>query len=137
MVALQGGDDEVVDRHPDGAAPVGVAAVEPRRALARRVADLVRLALHHHAGRMIRVVLGQRTDAKGGQELGLVQHAREHAGQALAPHQGKQRVIGAVLVPPARHQRGELGTVGEQPVQARVELRQLLAIGLVQQLHGK
>ena len=49
---IEGLDQEVIDRHPDGTAPIGVAAEEPRIGFARQIADAEFLAVRMEDIRM-------------------------------------------------------------------------------------
>ena len=62
-VALQAAQHDVVDGHPDRAAPVGVAPEHPRRGLSGLVVDGHVRALQIQRHRILQVVTRQRTQA--------------------------------------------------------------------------
>ena len=75
---------------------------------------------------LLLVVLRERAHAVVGQELGLVEHAPQQHLHAVAAQQRQQ----AALAEPGSCQRdtrlGEVGPVGQEPVEAPLELRQLI-----------
>ena len=83
------------------------------------------------------MVLRHRAHAVVREELGLVEHPGQHAVEALLAQQGEQRIVGAVLVVPARDQAGEVGPVGEDPLDALVEVGQPRQDVGVQELDGE
>ena len=81
--------------------------------------------------------LRDRTNAVIGQKFPLVQHARQNTMQALFAHEGKKRIIRAVLVVPTRDQGCEIGPVGIQPFQALLEIRQTIDDVAAEKFDGK
>ena len=78
IIGLERLDDHVVDRHPDRSTPVGVAAEHGCPPLARLVVHRVDGAVHRVGVGVLLVVLGDRTDPVGREELLLVEHVPEH-----------------------------------------------------------
>ena len=70
-----------VDRHPDRAAPVGVAAEHAGVGLRRQIRNAVLLAAGVEDVRMVGVVARQRADAELAEELVLVEHLGQHAAE--------------------------------------------------------
>ena len=97
-------DDQRVHRHPDRAAPVGVAAEHAGVRLGRQVVHPVLLAVDVEDVRMLLVELRDRADAVGAQELVLVEHLRENPAEPLRVDQGQQS--------PARPRRNAPGRSG-------------------------
>ena len=97
VVALEGFDHQVVDRHPDRAAPVGVAAEHRRGRLGRLIVDRGLVALGVELVGMIAVVGRQRAQPVRGQELGLVEQLGEQPLQLVRPGHRQQQPLGAGL----------------------------------------
>jgi hypothetical protein len=118
---VEGLDEHDVERHPDGAAPVRVAAEELRHGLARLVVhDEPRARVLEREG-LRRVRLRDRADAVRGEELRLVQHAPQRGLHAVAPQKREQEPIALARLGPARDQPREVGAVAQQPGGARRE----------------
>ena len=93
VVAQQRPDDERVHRHPDGAAPVGVAAEHARIRLRWQILHPVGLAVHLKDIGVFQVVPRQRPDAVGTQEFVFVQHPGENPAQPLLVHQSENATV--------------------------------------------
>ena len=112
VVALEGADDQVVEREPERAPPVGVAAEHVRRRLGRLVVDRGVDALDvEHVG-VVTVVGGQRPQPVRGQELALVEQLGEQLLQALDADHAQQQPLLARL--PA-HQPGLAELLAARP----------------------
>ena len=105
MVALQRLDQQVVDRKPDRAAPVGVAAEEAGGGLAGLVVHPMLLAVETEDVRPVLVDAGQGADAVGREELVLVEQVAQHALQPLARRDGQQAVAVALAACPGGSNR--------------------------------
>ena len=79
----QGPDQHHVDRHPDRAAPVRVAAEHSAVGFGRQVVDAVLLAVNAEDVRMVFVELGQRANAVRAQKLVLVEHLRQNSAETF------------------------------------------------------
>ena len=66
VILQQGTDDQSIDRHPDRAAPIRIAAEHARIGLRRQIGDAVFLAAGLDDVRMVGVVARQRADARTG-----------------------------------------------------------------------
>ena len=75
MVPFERFDDEVVDREPDRAAPVRVAAEHPTVTLARDIADFVMLATVVESEGFLLVNPAKRTNAKTAEKLVFINEA--------------------------------------------------------------
>ena len=91
VIPLQGLDEQIVHREPDRAAPVGVAAEEVRVRFAGNVLHPELLTAAAEDVGIVPVVLRQRADAVGGEELVFVEHVAEHPFQSL-PRGNRQQV---------------------------------------------
>src|ERR1039458_3553767 len=77
-------DDQVIEREPDGSAPVGVAAEEAAGGFAGLIADAVVGALPGELVGMFLVRAGEAANAEGGKEFPLVEHALEDAAELVS-----------------------------------------------------
>src|SRR5207248_11701723 len=77
VITLERLDEEVIDREPDGAAPVGVAAEERGVGFGRCIVDPVLLPIHREPERALAMHLRERADAVRREELVLVEHVAE------------------------------------------------------------
>ncbi|MBN8899868.1 MAG: carboxylesterase family protein [Rhodospirillales bacterium] len=93
--AAQALDQQVVHRHPDRPAPVGVAAEHPGIRLRRLVLHPVAHAIERDLERAVPIHLRQGAHAVRGEELRLVQHPLQQLGHAVDAGQRQQ-------VPPVR-----------------------------------
>lgn len=84
MEFLKRFDDQVVDRKPDWAAPVGIAAKQAALGFGGRVNNGMRLAPRKKRIGLLFVVLGKRSNPIRGKEFGLVQQTAEDALQTFA-----------------------------------------------------
>ena len=84
MEFLERLDEEVIHRHPDGAAPVGVAAEEAVARFSGPVGNFVRRATGMEALRLVLVDFREGAHAEVGQELRLVEHPTQEAFHAMA-----------------------------------------------------
>ena len=101
VVAFQGLDEEVVHRKPDRPPPVGVAAEKARGGFPRLVVHAMFLTAGGEDEGMGSVMLGERTNAEGGEKLLFIEQVAQHAGQPFARRDGQQAagaVSHAVLV---------------------------------------
>src|SRR5580658_3166200 len=90
VVLLQGFDQEIVHREPDGAAPVGIAAKNAAGGFGGFVVYAVDVAIDLDFIGMIEVVARERANAIGRQKLGFVKHAAEDALQLFTIRERKQ-----------------------------------------------
>src|SRR5262245_41351249 len=74
VVRQQRADDECVERHPDGAAPVAVAAEHASVGFGRQIVDSVLLITDVEDIRTLFVIARQRTNAKLAEEFVFVEH---------------------------------------------------------------
>src|SRR3974390_1458421 len=86
----QPADDQAVDRHPDGAPPVGVAAEHAGIRFGRQVLDFVLVPGQVKDEGMVAMVLRERAYAEGAKELVFVEHVAEDALQLLLVADGSQ-----------------------------------------------
>ena len=124
VVPAQHLDQQVVEREPQRAAPVGVAAEHRRGGLGRLVVDRGHLAFHvQHVG-MVAVVGRQGPQPVRGQELALVEQGRRELFQLAEADEAEQQPLVAGFA--AHHALlGERGRVVDAlPAQ---EVRELLA----------
>ena len=90
VVFAEGFDEEEVDRHPDRAAPVGVAAEEAGVGLARGVVDAVGVAVDFELEGLVEVAEGEGAEAEGAEEFVFVEDGGEKAFEAGAFEQGEE-----------------------------------------------
>src|SRR5215831_5905914 len=88
VVHEEAADQEGVDGHPDGAAPVGIAAEHAGVGLGGEVGDAIFLSLNREDVGMDGVGAGEGTDAVGAEELVFVEHAGEDAAKAVGTDEG-------------------------------------------------
>src|SRR5438093_9353084 len=102
MEFLESLDDEKIDREPDRATPVRVAAEESGGRLARLVADLVYRAVQLQTVRMLQVVSADSADAVVAQKLRGIEHALEQPLHSVPTHQREQAALTHAWLLPAR-----------------------------------
>ena len=115
-------DDQDVDRHPDRAAPVGVAAEHAGVRLGGQVLDREVLVGDPEPERVVQVIARERPDPVRAQELLFVEHVAQHARQlflvqdrqqpaALLPHEALvgRRHVRDQLRMPLPEERDHLG----------------------------
>ena len=111
-------DYQVVHRHPDRPAPVGVS---PKEA-AVRLTGLIRHGMLHpakvHAVRMLFMELRQRAHAVRRQEFALVEHAAQQLLHAVPAQERQQLPAPNARHLPSRDQGREIRPVLEEPVHA-------------------
>ena len=90
VVFAEGFDEEEVDRHPDRAAPVGVAAEEAGVGLARGVVDAVGVAVDFQLEGLVEVAEGEGAEAEGAEEFVFVEDGGKKAFEAGAFEQGEE-----------------------------------------------
>ena len=90
VVFAEGFDEEEVDRHPDRAAPVGVAAEEAGVGLARGVVDAVGVAVDFELEGLVEVAEGEGAEAEGAEEFVFVEDGGKKAFEAGAFEQGEE-----------------------------------------------
>ena len=124
VVPPQHVDQQEVEREPQRAAPVGVAAEHRRGGLGRLVVDRGHLAFHVQHVRMVAMVGRQGPQPVRGQELALVEQGRRELFQLAEADQAEQQPLVAGFA--AHHALlGERGRVVDAlPAQ---EVRELLA----------
>src|SRR6516225_9690105 len=83
-------DEEKVDRHPDGTAPVGVAAEKGGGGLSRLVIHTIDTAVDISFVGMIEVVAQKGAHPVGREKFRFVEHARKDSLELLAVDKGKQ-----------------------------------------------
>lgn len=93
VVSLQRLDEEEVDTDPDRATPVAVASKQPTVRIARNVAYLELLSVYLHGERVVFVVLGQRPDTVGTEELIFIQHAFQKLFQSVLADNGQEDTV--------------------------------------------
>src|SRR5690348_4646033 len=96
-VPFQGADDQVVQREPERAAPVGVAAEHRRGGLGGFVVDAGRDPVDLELVRVLAVVGRQRPQAVRGQELALVEQPGHEPLEPVLPGQAEQELLLAGL----------------------------------------
>src|SRR5215471_17215378 len=112
METTQGVNQKVVDREPNRAAPVGVAAKEPCTRFSRLVVDRVRGAIEIQDVRMIQVTARDSPDAERREEFILVKHNMQNLLQLLAISDGEEPPLTGSWSPHTRHISGKVGSVG-------------------------
>src|SRR5262245_34908865 len=110
-------DDQVIDRHPDRSAPIRVSAKESRGGFAGLIFDREPLPIPLERIWTIAVVLREGTYAIVGQEFRFVEHSTEQLLHAAAPEQRQQPAFALARLVPARHQRRQIWTIVEEPVE--------------------
>src|SRR5581483_2727575 len=124
VVALERLDQQVVDREPDGSAPIRVPAEEKRVGFRGRVVDPVLVVADADDVRSIAVHARQRTDAVRRQEFALVEHVPERPLEPLARRQREEPAAAIALRP--RERAGQVGSIVEEPAHPLREPGQLL-----------
>ncbi len=79
MILLQRFDEQVIDRKPDGTAPVGVATEKPRGRIARFVVNAMLAAIEHKDVRMFLMKARERANAIRRKKPALVEHLLQNA----------------------------------------------------------
>src|SRR5262245_42689833 len=93
-------DDQVVDRHPDRTAPIGVSAEESAVRLGRNVSDFGMITVDLEDIGLVEMASRQGPNAVIRQEFALVQDALEHPGTAEGTHDREQtRIVGTGRIP--------------------------------------
>src|SRR5262249_26729644 len=87
MEAPQVLDQQIIDGHPDGAAPIRVAAEDTALGFARLVFNPVMPPVVFEVVRMIEVSAGQGPYTVGREEFRLVEHAPQELRHAEDAHQ--------------------------------------------------
>src|SRR5690349_10608724 len=90
MEFLERLDQEEVDREPNGASPVRVAAEEPALRLSRLIVDSILIPIEPQRVGMIAMVAGERPDAIRRQKFRLVQHEAQHRSQTVPVDQRQE-----------------------------------------------
>src|SRR5260370_41494085 len=90
IVALQRLDEQIIDRQPNRAAPVGVAAEKPGPGFPGRVFDAVLIAAGRKYIRVGQVKFGKRADAEGREEFVLVKQVSQQADETVARRNRQQ-----------------------------------------------
>src|SRR6516165_7210050 len=83
-------NEEKVDRHPDGTAPVGVTAEDAGGGFGRLVAHTIDVAVEVNFVGMIEVVARKGAYPVRGKKFRFVKHARKDTLELLAIDKGKQ-----------------------------------------------
>ena len=99
VVAVERLDEQVVEREPDRAAPVRVAAEQPRDATpparTRRCTSLPIASMHE---RMVGVNARERSHSVRREELRFVEHVAKHAHEPVARRDGEQSALERLAV---------------------------------------
>src|SRR5712691_1578121 len=135
MKLLKRLDEQVVDREPNGATPVGVAPKQSRRRLAGLIVDAVLHALRRKLVRIVTVKLRQGPNAIRREELALVQHELENASELISVGDGQQSPLAHALGAHAGKILGEIRTIINEPLKASLEVRQLVQHLRFQRFH--
>src|SRR5690242_7958375 len=90
VVMQQGSDHQGVNRHPDGASPVRVAAEHAGIGLRRQVGNTVWLAAGMDDVRMTGMVAREGTEAVGAQKLTFVEHLGQYPPEPDLVEDGKE-----------------------------------------------
>ena len=127
IVGLEGLDDHVVDREPDGAAPVGIPPEHPGPPLARLVVDREGGSVDRVDVGFLLVVLGDRADAVRREELTLVKEITQHPLQSGTRRDRQQDILVDVhdIAVHVEKMPGNLGSVIDRPEEAGLEARAL------------
>src|SRR5438105_9719908 len=119
VVALQRLDEKVVDRKPDGTAPVGIPAEESRRGFRRLVIHAAQLAVGLQRERMLEMIARYRADAVGREKLSLVEQVPQHALQARTRWNGQKHAsFGPLLRLHIGDLAGQVPAVLQKPAHA-------------------
>ena len=111
----QRADDQAVDRHPDRAAPVRVAAEHARVGLGRQVADVVSLIAHVEHERMVGVVPRERSNPMRAEKFVFVEHLREHPPKLVFVEDGGELPAGIAFAERVVNVRPQFRTLFEEP----------------------
>src|ERR1039458_4620587 len=119
-------DDQVIEREPDGSAPIGVAAEEAACRFAGLIADAVVGALPGELVGMLLVRAGKAANAEGGKEFPLVEHAAEDAAKFVWIDDGEQTALAFAGNRHGSDVRGEVRAVVDEPLHAAFETGELI-----------
>ena len=122
MVDAQHLDEQEVDREPDGAAPVRVAAEEAARGLRGLVVEARRHAVDRDVERVRLVIARERAQAVVREELRRVEHRREQPAQALLVDDREHPPAGVLRRLHVLDDLERLTPVRREPVDAAREL---------------
>src|SRR6185295_2988221 len=106
---------QVIHRHPDGAAPIGVAAKKARVRFAWEIRHSELGATVLEDVGMFEVVARKGADAEGREEFLLIEHLLEEAFHAVAAEKRQQVCFPFARVLPVRDEAGEFWLVFEHP----------------------
>ena len=137
MEFLQRFDEQIIEWHPDGPAPVGVAAKKAVLRFGGPVADFVCFAAAIQPVRFAFVHLGQGAQTVVAQKFSFVQRPPEQAFHAMPAQQREQPAFAGAAHLPARNQFGQFGAMIQKPVHPARKVRQFPEQRRFQHFHGK
>src|SRR6266446_5202561 len=126
MEFLKGLDEQVIHRHPDWPAPVGVAAEQAGHGFRRPITDFHRVAVGVETIRLALVNFRQRTHTIVAEEFRLVEHPAEEAFHAMTAQKREQMPFALTTILPTGDQVREVGTMFKHPFQSSGESGELL-----------
>ena len=132
---LQRFDQQVVERKPDWAAPVGIAAEEAAGGLGRFVVDAEARAADVENVGVGFVKFGERAHAVRTQELILGKEPLQDSAQAVGVDDRQQTPLAHAADFDPRDVLGELRPVGDKPFHARLEEGQLFERIRIERFH--
>ena len=121
MKLLERLDQQIIDRKPNRAAPVGIAAEQIRLRFRRLVADDLFFAAHRQDVGMLLVKFADGTHAIIAQEFFGIEHASQQTFHAVTTREGNEASFAHPRFLPARNQTGEIGAMHQIPLESCLE----------------
>src|SRR6516164_6941511 len=122
MILAERNKNQLIDGHPNRAAPVGIAAKQKGSGFARFVVQTILLAGKMQDQRMSKVMTGDGTHAKGREKFIFIQHIGKQAAQLVLTNEPKEQHFVGAGSDGGLNTGDEIGAVLDEPLAAPLEI---------------